>query len=101
MYLGRVVGRVWSTVKNAGLESQRLLIVQPLTPELKPTGRKLVVTDCMGAGASELVYWVKGKEASFPFLPDEVPTDISIVGIVDEMRVKRQRPSSPAKKATP
>ncbi|MCX6623079.1 MAG: EutN/CcmL family microcompartment protein [Acidobacteria bacterium] len=101
MYLGRVVGRVWSTVKNAGLESQRLLIVQPLTPELKPTGRRLVVTDCTGAGASELVYWVKGKEASFPFLPDEVPTDMSIVGIVDEMRVKRQRPGPAAKQSTP
>lgn len=95
MYLGRVVGRVWCTVKNSGLHAQRLLIVQPLTPELKPTGRNLVVTDSTGAGAGELVYWVKGKEASFPFRPDEVPSDLTIVGIVDEMRVKRQPQSPP------
>jgi microcompartment protein CcmK/EutM len=92
VYFGQVVGRVWSTVKNAGLESQRLLIVQPLTPERKPTGRRLIVTDSMGAGAGELVYWVKGKEASFPFRPAEVPTDLTIIAIVDEMRVKRPAP---------
>ena len=30
-----------------------------------------------------------GKEASFPFMPDEVPTDATIVGIVDELNVDR------------
>src|SRR5262245_52789641 len=89
MYLGRVVGRVWSTVKNSGLDSQRMLVVQPLTPELNPTGKQIVVTDCTGAGAGELVYWCRGKEASFPFLPSEVPTDTNIVGIVDSLHVDR------------
>ena len=35
MILGRVVGSVWSTAKAPNLEGQRLLIVQPLTPEMK------------------------------------------------------------------
>ncbi len=48
MLLGRVVGRVWCTVKNPGLEGQRLLIVQPLTPELKATGKRLVCADSIG-----------------------------------------------------
>jgi ethanolamine utilization protein EutN len=90
MYLGRVVGRVWSTVKDRGFAAQRLLLVQPLTPEGKPTGKRLVVTDAVGAGANELVYWSKGKESSFPFLPDEVPTDMTVVGIVDSLNVDRQ-----------
>ena len=89
MYLGRVVGCVWATVKNQGLDGQRMLIVQPMTPELKPTGKRLVCTDCTGAGAGELVYWCRGKESSFPFLPDEVPTDTTIVGIVDRVDVER------------
>jgi ethanolamine utilization protein EutN len=89
MFLGRVVGCLWSTVKNAELEGQRLLIVQPLTPELQPTGRRLVCTDATGAGAHELIYWCRGKESSFPFLPREVPTDNTIVGIVDELHVQR------------
>jgi microcompartment protein CcmK/EutM len=89
MLLGRVVGRVWSTVKQSNLEGQRLLIVQPLTPELRASGKRVVCTDATGAGAGELIYWCRGKEASFAFLPDEVTTDFTIVGIVDELRVKR------------
>ena len=71
MYLGRVVGCVWATVKNANLTGQRLLLIQPLTPELLSTGKRLICLDAMGAGAGELIYYVRGKEASFPFLPAE------------------------------
>ena len=92
MYLGRVVGRVWSTVKHEALEGQRLLLVQPVTPELTPTGRRVICTDCTGAGAGELVYWCRGRESSFPFLPREVPTDSNIVAIIDELHVKRGGP---------
>jgi ethanolamine utilization protein EutN len=91
MYFGRVVGCVWSCHKEPRLEGQKLLIVQPLTPELKPTGKRLVCTDSTGAGAGELVYWCRGKEASFPFLPTEVPTDTTIVGIVDSINVSARK----------
>jgi ethanolamine utilization protein EutN len=89
MFLGKVVGRVWSTVKNNGLEGRRLLVVQPLTPELEPAGRTLVCGDCTGAGAGELVYYCRGREASYAFLPAEVPCDSTIVGIVDEVDITR------------
>jgi ethanolamine utilization protein EutN len=92
MFLGRVVGRVWSTAKNESLTGQKLLIVQPLTPELKETGRRVVCADCTGAGAGEIVYWCRGRESSFPFLPQEVPTDNTIVAIVDDIRVQRGGP---------
>ena len=91
MHLGRVVGKVWSTVKNSSLETQRMLIVQPVTPELVATGRQLICLDSVGAGAGELIYWCRGKESSFPFLPVEVPVDNTIVGIVDELHVDRSR----------
>ncbi|MBM3773745.1 MAG: ethanolamine utilization protein EutN [Acidobacteria bacterium] len=85
MFLGRVVGCLWATVKDPNLEGQRLLLVQPLDPHLKDTGKTLVSTDATGAGAGEIVYWCRGKESSFPFLPKEVPTDATIVGIVDSV----------------
>ncbi len=88
MYLGRVVGCVWSTVKAPQMTGMRMLIVQPLTPELQPTGKPLVCTDATGAGAGEVVYWVRGKEASFPFAPAEPPVDTTIVGIVDTVHLK-------------
>ena len=89
MYLGKIVGCVWSTAKNEALKGQRLLVVQPVTPELKPTGKRLICADCTGAGAGELVYYCGGKESSFPFLPDEVPTDRTIVAIVDSLNFDR------------
>ena len=65
MQIGRVVGKIVATVKNPTLEGQRLLIVQPLTPELKETGKQLICTDATGAGAGELIYWCRGKRRAF------------------------------------
>ena len=91
MYLGRVIGCVWATVKDANLHGQRMLVVQPLTPEMTATGKQLICTDAVGAGAGELVYYCGGKESSFPFLPVEVPTDRTVIAIVDELHVDRTR----------
>ena len=85
MFLARVTGRVVSTIKVAGLEAVTLLIVQPLNARLEPAGRALIAADAVGAGAGEVVYCCKGKEASFPFLPREVPTETSVVAIVDQI----------------
>jgi ethanolamine utilization protein EutN len=90
MHFGRVVGSVWATAKAPNLEGQRLLIVQPLTPEMERTGKQIVCTDSTGAGAGELVYWCRGRESSFPFLPKEVPTDATIVGIIDSVDFSRE-----------
>ena len=85
MLLARVTGRVWATAKDARLEGKKLLVIQPLNAKLNPTGKAVVAIDAVGAGAGELVYYCKGKEASFPWLPEEVPTEAAIVGIVDRV----------------
>jgi ethanolamine utilization protein EutN len=87
MQLGRVVGTVVCPIKDARLVGQKLLIVQPIDRHGRDKGRKLVALDSVGAGAGETIYWCRGKEASFPFLPDEVPTEATIVGIVDEINL--------------
>ncbi len=87
MQLGRVVGCVWATVKNPALDGWRLLLVQPLTPDLRPTGKRLVCTDCTGAGAGEIIYWARGREAIFALLPAQPATDATIVGIVDSIHL--------------
>ena len=83
MQLARVVGNVVATVKNESLDSRKILIVQNLNENLEPTGKPLVALDSVGAGIGELVFWCRGKEASFPFKRDDTPTDCTIVGIVD------------------
>jgi ethanolamine utilization protein EutN len=87
MLLGRVIGNVVATMKNSSLEGQRLLIVQPIDRNGRDKGKPVVALDSMGAGAGETIYWCRGKEASFPFLPAEVPTEATIVGIVDSIDI--------------
>jgi microcompartment protein CcmK/EutM len=85
--LARVVGEVVSTVKDPNLTGIKLLVLQPLTPRNEPAGRTLVALDSVGAGVGEAVFFVRGREAAYPFYPAEPPTDASIVGIVDEIDV--------------
>ncbi|MDE3165492.1 MAG: EutN/CcmL family microcompartment protein [Acidobacteriota bacterium] len=99
MFLGRVVGSVWSTVKHPHLTGKRLLVIQPLTPELAATGKPLICTDSVGAGAGEIIYWVRGREATLPFLPDEPPVDTTVVGIVDEVHLQAPAPAESPRKA--
>jgi ethanolamine utilization protein EutN len=83
MQLARVIGNVVSTVKNPALVGRKLLVIQILDGELRAAGKPLVAIDSVGAGVGELVFWCRGKEASFPFEGSEVPTDCTIVGIID------------------
>ncbi len=94
MQLARVKGNVVATIKNSTLQGRKLMVIQPLDGNLKASGKPLVAVDSVGAGAGELVFWCRGKEASFPFATSspesrEVPTDCTIIGIVDsEAHVK-------------
>lgn len=83
MQLARVVGDVVTTLKDPGLSGVSLLLIQPITSSGEPVGRVLVAADSIGAGVGEAVFFVRGKEASFPFYPPEIPADAGIVGIVD------------------
>ena len=88
MQLGRIIGNVVCTMKNASLEGHRLLLVQPIDRHGHDTGKPLVAVDSVGAGAGETIYWCRGREASFPFLPNDVPTEATIVGIVDCVNIE-------------
>ena len=86
MQIARVIGTVVSTVKNGSLDGRKFLIVQTLDAKLNKKGSPMVALDAVGAGVGELVFWCRGKEASFPFKRDETPTDCTIVGIIDSER---------------
>lgn len=83
MQIARVIGEVVATRKDENLTGLKLLIVQPLNADRQPSGKPLVAVDAVGAGSGEHVFFVRGKEASFPYFPDEPPVDAGIVGIVD------------------
>jgi len=81
--IAKVLGEVVSTIKDANLTGLKLLVLQPVSPAGEAVGRTLIALDSVGAGAGEHVFFVRGREAAFPFYPAEPPTDASIVGIVD------------------
>lgn len=83
MQIARVIGTVVSTVKNESLHGRKILLLQTLDANFKKKGEPMVALDAVGAGVGELVFWCRGKEASFPFKRDETPTDCTIVGIID------------------
>ena len=87
MQLAKVLGDVVMTRKDENLGGRTLLVLQPLAADGSPVGRTLVAADSVGAGVGETVFFVRGKEASFPFYPTEVPVDAGIVGIVDHWDV--------------
>ena len=87
MQLARVVGEVVATIKDANLSGIKLLVVQPVAPSGDDAGRTLVALDSIGAGVGEHVFFVRGREAAFPFYPAEPPADATVIGIVDHWNV--------------
>jgi ethanolamine utilization protein EutN len=88
MQLAKVIGDVVVTRKDDNLTGIKLLVLQPIAADGSNAGRTLVAVDAAGAGVGETVFFVRGKEASFPFYPTEVPADAGIVGIVDHYDVE-------------
>jgi microcompartment protein CcmK/EutM len=87
MQLARVVGEVVATMKDANLSGIKLLVVQPIAASGADAGRALVALDSIGAGVGEHVFFVRGREAAFPFYPVEPPADATVIGIVDHWTV--------------
>lgn len=83
MQLARVIGDVVSTMKDGNLTGLKLLLLQPIAASGEASGRTLVALDSVGAGVGEVVFFVRGREAAFPFHPAEPPADASVIGIVD------------------
>ena len=83
MQLAKVIGNIVVTHKDENLSSIKLMVLQPIAADGSNIGRTLVAVDAVGAGVGEEVFFVRGKEASFPFYPVEAPVDAGIVGIVD------------------
>lgn len=90
MQLAKVIGRVVCTAKNETLTGLKMLVIQPITADTTPVGKPLIALDAVGAGAGEIVFWCRGRESSFPFLPREVPTDCTIVAIVDTIHAEHR-----------
>ena len=87
MFLGKVVGTVWSTKKAPDLEGVRFLIVHPYDLDKEPTKNIVVVADRLGAGVGEIVMCAYGKAARSAIGDQEMSIEAAVVGIVDRMDI--------------
>lgn len=90
MELARVEGTVVATAKNDRLEGYKLLLVNLVEPDLKPTSNFLVAVDSVGAGDDEIVIVVRGSSARQSAQLANIPTDTSIVAIIDSIEYRKK-----------
>jgi ethanolamine utilization protein EutN len=88
MFLGKVVGTVWSTKKTPDLEGVRFLIVHPYDLDKEPTKNIVVVADRLGAGIGEVVMCAYGKAARSAIGDQDMSIEAAVVGIVDRMDIQ-------------
>jgi len=88
MKLGRVTGRVVSTIKVESFEGIKLMLVQPLDEKLQKTGDPIVAFDTIQAGVGDLIYYETSKEAGRVLVTTMNPCDAAIMGIVDNISVQ-------------
>ena len=87
MFLGKVVGTVWSTKKTPDLEGIRFLVVHPYDLEKDPTRNIVIVADRLGAGSGEMVICAFGKAARTAMGNQEMAIEAAVVGIVDRVDI--------------
>ena len=83
--LAKVIGTVVCTQKDPSLENMKILMIQPLTEDLKPSGGPIAAIDVVQAGPNDLVHWIMAREASLALPNTFSPVDAAITGIVDQV----------------
>jgi microcompartment protein CcmK/EutM len=87
MFLGKVVGTLVSTQKEASLDGLRFLVVRRLDVENREESGYVVAADAVGAGLNEVVMVASGSSARQTVLTDKRPCDAVIMAIVDSWDV--------------
>ena len=87
MFLGKVIGTVWSTKKDEQLVGAKFLIVRELDLQMKEKERFVVAVDSVGAGEGEVVLVATGSSSRMTTFTKDKPVDAVIMGIVDKLDV--------------
>jgi len=91
MKLGKVIGRVTSTVKVESFEGLKLLLIQPVNEKKEDLGDAIVAVDTIQSDVGQIIYYETSKEASMVIKHTMNPCDAAIVGIVDEINLEKTK----------
>jgi ethanolamine utilization protein EutN len=92
--LGRIEGKVWATIKDEKLKGIQLYILQPVDEVLQPIGNPVIAVDTLGVREGDVVYWVMSAEASFVGKDGAIPSEVSVVGLVDRIDLQPTTPKA-------
>lgn len=88
MFYGKVIGNIISTIKLKSLEGKKIQIVRPIDMQTGFEYEKFIIAlDTTDSGMGDYVGYEDGKEAAWAFEPEEVPTDATIVAIIDDVNI--------------
>ncbi len=88
MRLAKVIGTTVATAKDPELTGSTLLLCVPCGADGEPLDGEspFVATDTVGAGDGEVVLVATGSAARVAAGTGSMPTDASVVGIVDSVQ---------------
>ncbi|MEK3936053.1 EutN/CcmL family microcompartment protein [Sporosarcina sp. FSL W7-1349] len=89
MRMGKVIGNIWATRKEEGLQGLKLLVIQPVDGYGRPIRTHFVAADRIGAGIGDHVLVTSGGSSRFIDRDNPVPIDAVVVGIIDSTEVER------------
>jgi microcompartment protein CcmK/EutM len=86
----RVIGTIWSTVKDPSLAGMTFRVIQPEDEHGEDRGEPLVAAAGVPAREGDRVYFVRSREAAKAFPGKFCPLDAAILGIVDGAEVDEE-----------
>ena len=96
MILGRVIGQVWATRRDARLQRAKLLVVRPhAIYEPAFATRHLVATDDVDAGVGDDVVVCLGAPARRSLGSNDMPVVAAILGVVDRIELQPEVLAAP------
>ena len=87
MFLGKVIGTVWSTKKDEKLVGAKFLVVRKLDLDLNEKNDFIVAVDSVGAGVGEVVLVATGSSSRQTDITQDKPVDAVIMAIVDQLDI--------------
>ena len=89
MFIGKVIGSVWSTQKDENLVGAKFLVVRRVDIDLKEKTDFVVAVDSVGAGVGETVLVATGSSSRQTEITKNKPVDAVIMAIVDKIDINK------------
>ena len=88
MLIGRVIGDVVATQKDASHVGRKILVVQPLNLDGTDRGEPLLALDSVDAGVGDRVLLsTEGYSAMTSVGRPNSPIDSAVIGVIDEIEL--------------